>query len=195
MYDRNNVTSEIQMTFPYGLEKHYKITNNTEAAEFLCSIVQKHFNYTPTSKREKFWDIKINENLGLNVKTRNLMSKQTKGRICSVQISHWLRNYENNLKLLYIDYKNENGNLTLESVNEVFIEEVNYHIENQGKGLLQPHIKKNGDVDLRGKLSRLEWLIEFEDQYRKYIEKRTLKNKEYLNEFCILDNNTLERFM
>ena len=183
------------MTFPYGLEKHYKITNNTEAAEFLCSIVQKHFNYTPTSKREKFWDIKINENLGLNVKTRNLMSKQTKGRICSVQISHWLRNYENNLKLLYIDYKNENGNLTLESVNEVFIEEVNYHIENQGKGLLQPHIKKNGDVYLRGRLSRLEWLIEFEDQYKKYIEKRTLKNKEYLNEFCILDNNTLERFM
>ena len=183
------------MTFPYSLEKHYKITNNTEAAEFLCSIVQKHFNYIPTSKREKFWDVKINKNLGLNVKTRNLMSKKTKGRICSVQISHWLRKYENNLKLLYIDYKNEHGDLTLESVNEVFIEEVNYHIENQGKGLLQPHIKKNGDIDFRGRLSRLEWLIEFEDQYRKYIQKRTLKNKEYLNEFCILNNNTLERFM
>ena len=60
---------------------------------------------------------------------------------------------------------------------------------------MTPHIKKNGDIDFRGRLSRLEWLIEFEDQYRKYIQKRTLKNKEYLNEFCILNNNTLERFM
>ena len=26
---------------------------------------------------------------------------------------------------------------------------------------------------------KYQWLIEFEDQYRKYIQKRTLKNKEY----------------
>ena len=172
------------MNLPYNLKKTYTITPNTEAADFIQAEVQKFFGYTQKSKREKYSDVWINENEGLNVKTDNLLSKQNKGRLCTAEVNQWLKNTDNNLRFLFIEYKNKNGLLTLVNTKEVFIEEVIYEISNQGRGLLQPKRTSEGKVIIRDRISREEWLKEFKIKYAQFVDKQILRFEKYKLEWC-----------
>lgn len=169
---------------PYDLKKTYTITPNTEAAEFIQTEVQNYFGYIQKSKREKYADVWINENEGLNVKTDNLLSQQNKGRLCTAEINQWLRNHENNLKFLFIEYKNENGLLTIISTKEVFIEEVEYEISNQGRGLLQPKRTSTGKIILRERLERNQWIEEFKLKYSLFVDKQISRFEKYKLDWC-----------
>ena len=169
---------------PYNLQETYRITPNAEAADFIEHQVQEHFNYVPTSKRSKYADVWIKPNEGLNVKTDNLLSKQNKGRLCTAEVNQWLRDPNNNLKFLFIEYRNEKGLLTLISTKEVFIEEVVYEICNQGRGLLQPKRTKDGKVILRDRISREEWINEFKEKYSQFVTKQIKKFQDYETEWC-----------
>lgn len=164
---------------PYNLQETYHITPKTEAADFIESKVQEYFDYTPKSKRSKFADVWINECEGLNVKTDNLLSQQNKGRLCTAAINQWLLNPKNNLKFLFVEYRNENGLLTLESTKEVYIEEVVYEISNQGKGLLQPKRTSNGKVIFRERISREEWIQEFKIKYAEFVDRQIKRFMQY----------------
>lgn len=169
---------------PYNLKKTYSITPNAEAAEFIQAEVQNYFQYTQTSKREKYADVWITKNEGLNVKTDNLLSQQNKGRLCTAEVNQWLYNENNNLKFLFIEYKNENGLLTLESTKEVFIEEISYEISNQGRGLLQPKRTSAGKVIFRERISREDWIHEFKQKYTVFVDKQIIRFKKYQLDWC-----------
>jgi hypothetical protein len=175
---------EINTMLPYNLKEIYNITPNAEAAEFIQAEVQNYFGYQQKSKREKYADVWINENLGLNVKTDNLISDQNKGRLCTAEVNQWLRDKNNDLKFLFVRYKNQNGLLTLIETNEVYIEEIEYEISNQGRGLLQPKRTKNGEVNLRQRISRDEWIDEFKNKYAKFVDKQILKFENYKKQWC-----------
>lgn len=170
--------------FPYNLQETYTITPNAEAADFIEHQVQDHFNYVPKSKRSKYADVWINEKEGLNVKTDNLLSQQNKGRLCTAEVNQWLRDPNNNLKFLFIEYRNENGLLTLVSTKEVYIEEVIYEICNQGRGLLQPKRTSEGKIILRDRISRDEWLEEFKVKYSKFVDKQIERFEKYKTDWC-----------
>lgn len=170
--------------FPYNLQESYTITPNAEAAEFIQAEVQNYFGYSQKSKREKYADVWISNNKGLNVKTDNLLSQQNKGRLCTAEVNQWLKNSNNNLKFLFIEYKNEDGLLTLVSTKEVYIEEVVYEISNQGRGLLQPKRTSNGKVIFRDRISREEWIKEFKDKYSEFVDKQILRFEKYKLEWC-----------
>ena len=170
--------------FPYNLQETYQITPNAEAAEFIQAEVQNYFGYEQKSKREKYADVWISQTEGLNVKTDNLLSQQNKGRLCTAEVNQWLRNPNNNLKFLFIEYKNEDGLLTLVSTKEVYIEEVVYEISNQGRGLLQPKRTSEGKVIFRDRINRNEWIGEFKDKYSKFVDKQILKFEKYKLEWC-----------
>ena len=157
--------------FEYGIQCSYKITPNTEAAEFLQAEVQKYFGYESKSKREKYADIWVNSNYGINVKTDNLCSKQNKGRLCTAEINQWLKNENNKLSFIFIEYTNTNGDISIKSVLTKDIEEVEYDISNQGKGLLQPKRYRNKLI-FRKKVSRQDWLEEFKGKYLYFIEQQ-----------------------
>ena len=169
---------------PYNLKETYTITPNTEAAEFIQAEVQNFFKYNQKSKREKYADVWISKTDGLNVKTDNLLSQQNKGRLCTAEVNQWLRNVNNNLKFLFVDYKNEDGLLTLVSTKEVYIEEIVYEISNQGRGLLQPKRTSNGKVIFRERISREKWIEEFKDKYSKFVDKQILRFEKYKSEWC-----------
>ena len=153
----------------YNIKKEYHITPNTSAADFLQFEVQNFFNYKPKSEKEKYADIWVDNFTGINVKTDKLNAQQNKGRICTAAINEWLRNEKNNLKLLFIRYTNDNGYIKIVSQKEVYIEEVEYEICNQGKGVLQPK-RKNGNIVFRSKISREQWLQEFQIKYSKFVD-------------------------
>ena len=131
----------------YGIKSEYHITPNTSASDFLENEVQKYFKYKPKSEREKFADVWIDPCTALNVKTDKLNAKENGGRICTAAVNEWLRDERNNLKLFFIEYKINNGHIVVETQNEYYIEEIEYQITNQGKGLLQPK-RKHGIVCL-----------------------------------------------
>jgi hypothetical protein len=169
---------------PYGLKQNYEITKNTEAAEFIQAEVQNFFGYKPKSKREKYADIWINNCEGLNVKTDNVLSVQNKGRLCTAEVNRWLRDPNNNLKFLFIEYKNEDGLLTLLNTKEVFIEEVIYEISNQGRGLLQPKRTSNGKVIFRDRIDREKWIEEFKQKYSMFVDQQIERFVRYKLEWC-----------
>ena len=169
---------------PYDLKQTYTITPNAEAAEFIQAEVQKYFGYSQKSKREKYADVWISETEGLNVKTDNLLSQQNKGRLCTAEVNQWLRNKNNNLKFLFIEYKNEQGLLTLVSTKESYIEEIVYEISNQGRGLLQPKRTSSGKVIFRERISREEWLEEFKIKYSEFVDKQINRFKKYKSDWC-----------
>jgi len=168
---------------PYNLQKTYSITPNAEAAEFIQSEVQKYFGYKQKSKREKYADVWISENEGLNVKTDNLLSQQNKGRLCTAEINQWLKDTNNNIKFLFIEYKNKDGLLTLESTKEVYIEEICYEISNQGRGLLQPKRNSEGKVIFRDRISRDEWIKEFKIKYSDFVNKQIARFEKYKSQW------------
>jgi len=168
----------------YGLVDSYKITENTEAAEFLETEVQKHFGYTQNSKRQKYADIWLNESTGINVKTDNLCSKQNKGRLCTAEVNQWLLDEKNNLKFIFIDYRNDmSGNIDILSVKEKWIEEVEYDICNQGRGLLQPKRYRN-EIIFRDRISREDWLQEFRQKYSTFVDNQIKRFELYKNNWC-----------
>ena len=169
---------------PYNLQETYQITPNAEAAEFIQAEVQNFFGYEQKSKREKYADVWISKTEGLNVKTDNLLAQQNKGRLCTAEVNQWLRDSNNNLKFLFIEYKNEDGLLTLMSTKEVYIEEVVYEISNQGRGLLQPKRTPEGKVIFRDRIDRDEWIEEFIDKYSKFVDKQIARFKKYKLDWC-----------
>lgn len=172
------------MTLPYNLKECYLITPNTEAADFIEYQVQQFFNYQPKSKRSKYADVWLNECEGLNVKTDNLLSQQNKGRLCTAAINQWLLNPNHQLKFLFVEYKNESGKLTIVSTKEVYIEEVEYEISNQGKGLLQPKRTSNGKVIFRERISREEWIKEFKMKYSEFVDRQIKRFEQYKRDWC-----------
>ena len=172
------------MMLPYNLKESYQITPNAEAAEFIQAIVQDYFGYEQKSKREKYADVWITEKEGINVKTDNLLSQQNKGRLCTAEVNQWLRDPSNNLKFLFIEYKNEDGLLTLVSTKEVYIEEVVYEICNQGRGLLQPKRDREGKVILRERVSRDDWIEEFKVKYDEFVDKQIERFNKYRKDWC-----------
>jgi hypothetical protein len=170
--------------FPYNLKETYTITPNAEAAEFIQAEVQNYFGYEQKSKREKYADVWISKTEGLNVKTDNLLSQQNKGRLCTAEVNQWLRNSDNNLKFLFIEYKNNNGILNLISTKESYIEEIVYEIANQGRGLLQPKRNSEGKVIFRERISREEWIDEFKNKYSYFVDKQILRFKKYKSDWC-----------
>lgn len=169
---------------PYNLKKTYSITPNAEAAEFIQAEVQNYFGYEQKSKREKYADVWISETEGLNVKTDNLLSQQNKGRLCTAEVNQWLKNSNNNLKFLFIEYKNEDGLLTLVSTKEVYIEEVVYDITNQGRGLLQPKRTSHGKVVFRERISREDWIAEFKTKYSTFVNNQIARFNKYKLDWC-----------
>ena len=169
---------------PYNLQETYQITPNAEAAEFIQAEVQTYFGYEQKSKREKYADVWVSKTEGLNVKTDNLLSQQNKGRLCTAEVNQWLRDPNNNLKFLFIEYKNEDGLLTLVSTKEVYIEEVVYEISNQGRGLLQPKRTSEGKVILRDRISRDEWIEEFKIKYCDFVDKQIARFEKYKSDWC-----------
>jgi len=172
------------MKLPYNLQETYNITPNAEAAEFIQAEVQNHFGYIQKSKREKYADVWITKNEGLNVKTDNLLSQQNKGRLCTAEVSQWLLNPTNNLKFLFVEYTNKNGLLNILATNEVYIEEVQYEISNQGRGLLQPKRTSTGKVILRDRITREDWIKEFKIKYSEFVDKQIFKFQKYKSDWC-----------
>lgn len=170
-------------SLPYGLKKTYQITPNAEAAEFLQAEVQEFFGYKSKSKREKYADIWINQNYGINVKTDNLNSQQNKGRLCTAEVNQWLKDENNKLSFIFIEYTNDDGNLEIKSVQTKNIEEVEYEISNQGKGLLQPKRYRN-KVVFRSTISRSEWMEEFRIKYAEFIDKQIKRFEEKKKHWC-----------
>jgi hypothetical protein len=169
---------------PYNLKETYQITPNAEAAEFIQAEVQNYFGYEQKSKREKYADVWITKTEGINVKTDNLLSQQNKGRLCTAEVNQWLRNPNNNLKFLFIEYTNNDGLLTLVSTKEVYIEEVSYEISNQGRGLLQPRRTSEGKVIFRDRISRDEWISEFKIKYSEFVDKQIARFVKYKTDWC-----------
>ena len=64
-----------------------------------------------------------------------------------------------------------NGDISIKSVLTKDIEEVEYDISNQGKGLLQPKRYRNKLI-FRKKVSRQDWLEEFKGKYLYFIEQQ-----------------------
>ena len=167
----------------YGLKQYYEITPNTEAADFIQKEVQNYFNYTQKSKRQKYADIWISPSEGINVKTDNLCSVQNKGRLCTAEVNLWLRNKNNNLKFLFVEYSNNNGNIIIESTTEYYIEEIVYEICNQGRGLLQPK-RYNNKLIIRDKIPRDEWIKEFKHKYSQFIDTQISRFEKYKLSWC-----------
>tara|TARA_B100000959_G_scaffold280730_1_gene343126 strand:+ start:1211 stop:1786 length:576 start_codon:yes stop_codon:yes gene_type:complete len=175
-----------KIMFNYGIKRNYKITPQTEAADFLEAEVCKFFNYIPKSKRQKYADVWIDVFTGLNVKTDNLSALGNKGRLCTAEINTWLKNENNNLKFCFIGYKNENmsGNIDVLTMTEFYIEEVEYDIVNQGKGLLQPK-RKDNIVVLRKRISRKEWMEEFKIKYSKFVDSQIARFNKQRSDWCV----------
>lgn len=170
--------------FDYNLKQTYTITKNTEAADFLQAEVQNFFGYTPKSKREKFADVWITSKHGINVKTDNLCSAQNQGRLCTAAVNQWLQDENNILQFIFIAYTNIEGNIEIKEVITKYIEEVEYRISNQGKGLLQPVRDKNYKVVFRNKITRQEWLEEFQEKYVDFINKQQDKFNKLKAKWC-----------
>jgi len=126
----------------------------------------------------------ITKTEGINVKTDNLLSQQNKGRLCTAEVNQWLRDPNNNLKFLFIEYTNKDGLLTLVSTKEVYIEEVSYEISNQGRGLLQPRRTSEGKVIFRDRISRDEWISEFKIKYSEFVDKQIARFVKYKTDWC-----------
>ena len=184
----------------YGLKESYKITPNTEAADFLENIVKEYFNYISHSKRQKYADIWLSQNHGINVKTVNLSSKTVgPGRICTAEINQWLRHEDNNLEIIFIEYSNDNGLITIQNVTSHWLEELEYYIMNQGRGLLMsaPDPRKNRtSVLTRPRISRQQWLDEFSIKYSDFVDKQIKILQGYKKDWCHDTNlkNTLTNF-
>jgi hypothetical protein len=159
----------------YGFKENYKITKGADASEFLENEFRKFFNYTPKSKRQKYADVWINPSFGLNLKTS---CAKTTGRLCTVQVAKYLIDPKNVLKIIHLDYLNNNGLLVLKTLYEYDLEEIQYQISNQGQGYLQPKINKDNSFKTRIKPNREEWLGEFKIKYDQYVEMQ----KKRLNE-------------
>lgn len=170
--------------FDYGIQQEYQITPNTEAADFLQAEVQNFFGYKQKSKREKFADVWHNKKHGLNVKTDNLSSQHNQGRLCTAAINEWLQDEENVLDFVFISYTNVNGHIKIQEVITKTIEEVEYRISNQGKGLLQPLRDKNNKVVFRAKITRSEWIKEFQSKYSDFINKQQEKFEKLRSKWC-----------
>jgi hypothetical protein len=170
--------------FDYGIKNEYQITPNTEAADFLQSEVQNFFGYQQKSKREKYADVWIKPNYGINVKTDNLCSQQNQGRLCTAAVNEWLQDEQNTLKFIFISYTNIGGLIKIKEVVTKYLEEIEYRISNQGKGLLQPVRDRNYNVVFRKKISRKEWLLEFKRKYRQFIEKQQDKFEKLKAKWC-----------
>ena len=151
----------------YGFKKTYNITEGADASEFLENEFRKFFNYTPKSKRQKYADVWIQSNFGYNLKTS---CAKTTGRICTVQVAEYLSDIKNELKIIHVDYDNKNGLIILKKIYEYDIEEIDYHISNQGKGYLQPKVHKDNSFKIRTKMSRQTWLDEFKIKYDEYVQ-------------------------
>lgn len=177
-------SSMLNEQLEYGIKKNYQITPNTEAAEFLQSEVQEFFGYNQKSKREKYADVWINKNYGINVKTDNLCSDGRQGRLCTAAVNEWLEDHENILQFIFIDYTNINGFLTIEEVVTKNLEEVEYRISNQGKGLLQPIRDSNCNIVFREPISREDWLQEFKHKYNEFIDKQQDKFEKLRARWC-----------
>ena len=85
---------------------------------------------------------------------------------------------------MFIEYKNEDGLLTLVSTKEVYIEEVCYEISNQGRGLLQPKRTSEGKVIFRNRLDRDEWIEEFKDKYCDFVDKQIARFEKFKSDWC-----------
>ena len=174
----------IRNMLPYNLKETYTIHPKAEAAEILQAEVQDHFRYEPTSKREKYADVWISPTEGLNVKTDNLCSQQNKGRLCTAEVNQWLLNYDCNLRFLFIEYTNHNGFVRVLNTKEVNIEEIEYDMCNQGRGLLQPKRTSDGKVIFRPRISREEWIDEFQIKYVDFCIKQILRFEKYAFDWC-----------
>jgi hypothetical protein len=160
----------------YGFKDKYEITKGSDASEFLENEFRNFFNYIPTSKRQKYADVWINPNFGYNLKTS--CAKITTGRICTVQVAKYLSSSKNVLKIVHVDYDNNQGIITLKGVDEYFLEEIEYNISNQGQGFLQPKVNRDNSFKTRPKMSREDWLNEFKIKYEKYVEVQTQRLNE-----------------
>ena len=158
----------------YGFSPKYNITKGSDASEFLESEFRSHFNYEPSSKRQKYADVWINSKFGYNLKTS--CSEKTTGRLCTIQVAKFLTDPNCELKIVHLNYKNDNGLLTLSSLSEYFIEEIYYTISNQGRGFLQPKVNSDNSFKIRPKPTRQEWISEFKYNYNLYC----IKQKERL---------------
>lgn len=153
----------------YGFKQSYNITKGSDASEFLESEFRKYFNYKQHSKRQKYADVWITPKLGFNLKTS--CAEHTTGRICTTDVANFLIDIECNLKIIHLDYKNVNGQLKLNYLSEYYIEEIEYNITNQGRGLIQPKVSyKDNSLKTRTRLSREDWLSEFKIKYNTYCE-------------------------
>jgi hypothetical protein len=167
----------------YGFKSVYEITKGSDASEFLETEFRKHFNYTQNSKRQKYADVWINPKFGYNLKTS--CAVRTTGRLCTAQVATFLSDSECNLKIIHLDYENKDGFLSLNYLSEYYIEEIEYSISNQGRGLLQPKTNKDNSFRTRPRLTREEWLEEFKNKYSKYCENQKkrldIQNQQYQN--------------
>jgi hypothetical protein len=167
----------------YGFKPTYKITKGSDAGEFLESEFRKHFKYIQKSKRQKYADVWINPKFGYNLKTS--VAIKTTGRLCTAQIAEFLSDVECNIKIVHLDYENNNGQIILNSLSEYFFEEIEYNISNQGKGFLQPKVNIDNSFKIRPKPSREEWLNEFKIKYDAYCNEQKIRldtqNKKFQN--------------
>jgi hypothetical protein len=157
----------------YGFKPTYKITKGSDAGEFLESEFRNHFNYTQKSKRQKYADVWINLKFGYNLKTS--VAIKTTGRLCTAQVAEFLSDAECNLKIVHLDYENNNGQIILNSLSEYFFEEIEYNISNQGRGFLQPKVNPDNSFKTRPRLSREEWLSEFKFKYNIYCNEQKIR--------------------
>ena len=183
----------------YGIKSEYYVTSDiSSGSDFLENEVRRYFNYTPKSEREKYADVWIDSFTALNVKTDKLNAQENTGRICTAAINEWLRNEKNNLKLFFIEYSISDGHIVVVSQNEYYIEEIKYQICNQGKGLLQPK-RKQGKLVLRPKISREDWLNEFEIKYREFAVSQISRFESYIDAWCnnggVINRGDLENFI
>jgi|TARA_B110000858_G_C17722831_1_gene436138 hypothetical protein len=182
----------------YGIKSEYYITPNISGSEFLENEVQKYCEYKPKSEREKYADVWMDPFTALNVKTMKLNAQAFGGRICTAAVNEWLRDKRNNLKLFFIKYQINNGHLIVVSKNEYYLEEIEYTIMNQGKGLLMAKMK-GSKLALRPKVSREFWLNEFEMKYNKFAISQIDRFKLHINKWCnnvgVVNNGSLENFI
>ena len=99
------------------------------------------------------------------------------------QVNQWLKNENNKLSFIFVEYTNDNGDLEIQSVQTRNIEEVEYEISNQGKGLLQPKRYRN-KVVFRSTISRSEWMEEFKIKYADFIDKQIKRFEEKKKHWC-----------
>ena len=136
--------------------------------------------------------------VAVNVKSNDINKQNFLPRLVSCRPAYdFLLDQRNELKFIFVDYQNVNGNLTIvDDSNPISIEEIDWKymsIQCQGDGFLALNTKTlnqganmNRWQILRDKKpSRDEWLEEFRGHYINYIHKENLKLQRNLQYFSV----------